>query len=274
MKKPLTKAVPLLICFVVLLLVIFKSPLMQIKKITTDLHGVDCVSEQQIRVDNSIKQNILLFDHQKVRQLWLQQYPCIGQVIFHRRFPNQLVIDLYPRVPFIQVSGFIPKVLPSLDNAEASISTATALFDWSFPVASLAGILIADQQGVVITNREQANLPLLYYPESEIKVGQQLNLELFTNLALIMDKLSALASPVSQVRFDGQSLLLQTQQKVVLSFPDDINRQLASLQLILSKAKIDGKAMDKIDLRFDKPVVIYFPTSKPKDQQAVIRQGD
>lgn len=261
MKKHL-KTVPLVICLIILLVVIFKSPLLQIRKVTVDLHGVGCVTEQQIITDKRLSQNILLFDQQKIRQLWLEQYPCIGQVFFHRRFFNQLIVDVHPRIPFIQVAGYNPKPLPSLSNIEASSSTGTALFDWSFPVATSGGILVADQHGVIITAGQQSNLPLLYYPESELQVGQQLDPKLFSAIVLIIEKMNSLASPVSQLRFDGKSLLLQTQQKVVLSFPDEINRQLASLQLILSKAKIDGKAMDKIDLRFDKPVVIYSPQKK------------
>lgn len=272
MRKSL-KTVPLVICLIVLLVVIFKSPLLQIRKISVDLHGVNCVTDQQIVNDDRLKQNILMFEQEKVRQQWLLQYPCIGQVFFHRRFFNRLIVDIHPRIPFLQVAGFLPKPLSTLSNAEASSSTGTALFDWSFPVATSGGILVADQQGVLIASGQQSNLPLLYYPESELVVGQHLDPKVFSTIAIVIEKMNSLASPVSQVRFDGKSLLLQTQQKVVLSFSDEINRQLASLQLILSKAKIDGKAMDKIDLRFDKPVVIYSPQKK-KDQQAVFRQGE
>lgn len=261
MKKSL-KTVPVVICLVILLVVIFKSPLLQIRKISVDLHGVNCVTEQQLRTDNRLMQNILMFEQEKVRQQWLQQYSCIGQVFFHRRFFNQLIVDVHPRIPFVQVTGYLPKPLPTLSNSEASASTGTALFDWSFPVATSGGILVADQHGVIIAGGQQSNLPLLYYPESELIVGQRLDPKLFSTIALVIEKMNSFASPVSQVRFDGKSLLLQSSQKVVLSFPDEINRQLASLQLILSKAKIDGKAMDKIDLRFDKPVVIYSPQKK------------
>jgi hypothetical protein len=41
-------------------------------------------------------------------------------------------------------------------------------------------------------------------------------------------------------------------------------RQVASLQLILHKAKIESALMESVDLRFDRPVVIYSPMSKNK----------
>jgi len=37
----------------------------------------------------------------------------------------------------------------------------------------------------------------------------------------------------------------------------DVNEQLDSLQLISSRAKIEGKQITRIDLRFDKPVIAY-----------------
>ena len=47
--------------------------------------------------------------------------------------------------------------------------------------------------------------------------------------------------------------------KVIFRLKNEVDIQLASLQLILDKAKIDEKELEFIDLRFDKPVVRYAP---------------
>lgn len=42
---------------------------------------------------------------------------------------------------------------------------------------------------------------------------------------------------------------------ILFNSEKDVDIQLDSLQLILSRAKIEGKTIKKIDLRFDKPVI-------------------
>lgn len=44
---------------------------------------------------------------------------------------------------------------------------------------------------------------------------------------------------------------------IILNKDEDIPRQVASLQYILNRSKIEGKIPSIIDLRFDKPVLKY-----------------
>lgn len=48
---------------------------------------------------------------------------------------------------------------------------------------------------------------------------------------------------------------LVDKSKIYLSGNKDISAQMASLQFILSRLTMDGKAFNELDLRFDKPVV-------------------
>jgi len=45
--------------------------------------------------------------------------------------------------------------------------------------------------------------------------------------------------------------------EVILSAQKDLNSQLSSLQLILSRLTIEGKKLKKLDFRFDNPVVSF-----------------
>lgn len=45
--------------------------------------------------------------------------------------------------------------------------------------------------------------------------------------------------------------------RIFLTKKQDLSRQVASLQYILNRSKIEGKRPSKIDLRFDKPVIKY-----------------
>lgn len=50
---------------------------------------------------------------------------------------------------------------------------------------------------------------------------------------------------------------LKNGPQVIVSSQKDIRAQLDSLQLILLRAKIEGKKIKRVDLRFNKPVVVY-----------------
>lgn len=46
-------------------------------------------------------------------------------------------------------------------------------------------------------------------------------------------------------------------QEIILTSSKDIKMQVATLQLILSKLTIEGKTLSRVDLRFDKPIVVF-----------------
>jgi len=50
---------------------------------------------------------------------------------------------------------------------------------------------------------------------------------------------------------------LQDSGEVVLSLKKNIEKQITSLQPILKQLTIDGKKFNRIDFRFDKPLVVY-----------------
>jgi len=52
-------------------------------------------------------------------------------------------------------------------------------------------------------------------------------------------------------------ILFKDNLQVIFSLKKEIEVQLDSLQLISSRAKIEGKKIKRLDLRFDKPVVVY-----------------
>ncbi|MEK7571667.1 MAG: hypothetical protein AAB553_05330 [Patescibacteria group bacterium] len=51
-------------------------------------------------------------------------------------------------------------------------------------------------------------------------------------------------------------LMLQDDQQVVFSAKKDITVQISSLQFILSRLTMEGKEFSRLDLRFEKPVIV------------------
>lgn len=52
-------------------------------------------------------------------------------------------------------------------------------------------------------------------------------------------------------------VVLKEGGEVIIDRNRDINSQLSSLQLILSKLKIEGKALKRLDFRFEKPIISF-----------------
>lgn len=50
---------------------------------------------------------------------------------------------------------------------------------------------------------------------------------------------------------------LESGEEIMFSAKKDIQTQVSSLQLILSRLKIEGKRFLRLDMRFDKPVIVF-----------------
>lgn len=50
---------------------------------------------------------------------------------------------------------------------------------------------------------------------------------------------------------------LRTGEDVILSPKKDLSKQLSSLQVIYSRLTMEGRSLRKLDLRYDKPVVVF-----------------
>lgn len=63
-------------------------------------------------------------------------------------------------------------------------------------------------------------------------------------------------TPKSIVRKDGAIIVtLEENQEIIMAENGDIERELASLQLITRQLTMEGKRFVRVDLRFDKPVI-------------------
>lgn len=73
---------------------------------------------------------------------------------------------------------------------------------------------------------------------------------------LLLDAQIAFVS-ISIHEDSSYKVLLKDGGQVVLSLKKDIGRQITSLQPILKQFTIDGRKFNRIDFRFDKPLVVY-----------------
>lgn len=262
-----------------LILSIFKVGLLQIKKIVIETNNSNCVSADILQLELGLKdKNILLLDESGIRKKIMVQHFCVSDVKVERKFFGIVKLTVSQRNPWAKITTFSSNKLMTLADIDNSSASSAALLDWSFSTPTSPS-LISDEGGFIFEQGDNENLPIIFWQENDLKIGQQLDNELFLKIDTIFNKLH---EPQFVVEDNGVSnklldtgeiplirvadgyLQIKTKPLVIFSLEKDIIRQLASLQLILQKAKINSGTMDLIDLRFEKPVVNYS-SSKLKD---------
>jgi hypothetical protein len=77
-----------------------------------------------------------------------------------------------------------------------------------------------------------------------------------SKLEEILQKNNISYSKVSRLEKTSYLIKLSDDKEIIISSQKDINKQISSLQFILSHFTMEGKEFSKLDLRFDKPVII------------------
>ncbi|MBI2334917.1 FtsQ-type POTRA domain-containing protein [Candidatus Daviesbacteria bacterium] len=84
----------------------------------------------------------------------------------------------------------------------------------------------------------------------------------FKKILSVLERTKFFGIDITEASATAESLLIQSMPQISFALDKDIEEQIASLQLILAKAKIDEETLEFIDLRFDKPVVRFAPKKK------------
>ncbi|KKR81437.1 MAG: hypothetical protein UU73_C0001G0083 [Candidatus Daviesbacteria bacterium GW2011_GWA1_41_61] len=262
------KTVILLFFLVVLItLAIFKTDLLKTDSIEWEAKNAACLDTARVKSEINLQHNYFFYINEKaIFQKTVSLYPCVKSLRWERKFIKGIKIIAEGRVPLIKIAPIPTAALD--EDLTASPSSSTALLDWSLP-EDVKKLYIADSEGYVFAQGQEFQLPILYYLGDELKLGQKIEGDLLTKLEQVilnLGKLEIQAQDSSLFKFkkSGDFLLVYSRPKLVFSLSGDIFRQLGSLQLILQKAKIDEKEMETVDLRFDKPVVVYS-SSKSND---------
>lgn len=249
-----------LLVFIVLIFIsiffIGNSDFFKIKSIDIQTEHIACADANQIRdSSNLLGQNIFFINSSRIKDVIKNRFICIKDIQISRNFPNKVSIF---------ASGREPKaLLLVLKDEEASQS---ANFEnIATPSARIAeksvDKFLVDSVGVIFA-KENNNLdiPRIFYYKKDVSLGQVV--EPVSQSLKILQKVKSYGLDVSISEILEESLLIHPQVKgprIVFKLKENLDTQLASLQLILKQAKIDEKELEFIDLRFDKPVIILAP---------------
>lgn len=219
--------------FFALIYVFLRSDFWQVKKIICQFNQLDCSQEIANKVSElSFGKNLVFMSRQTLINKIKENLPQVDMVKIKKRIPDKLLFELTSRKPVVALA--------------------------------VEGVIyyLVDEQGVVAKKMEEnQNLPLILFDKDpQFKVGEKINQEeILQTIKIIMGmKLRLLQPKVSRIISPREiEIWLENETLAILNGQKEIENQLDSLQFIYSRSKIEGKQIKKIDLRFDKPVVLY-----------------
>lgn len=261
----------LLIIFTLLIIYsIFFSKLFALKLVEFENKDITCVEKTQIASALPKNENLLFIHVEQITELIKSRYACLEQVSLRKKFPDTIVITATERkIAAILVAGVRkPEVEVDVAVVDASPSSASAaprltippVDDFKINEGDYTKSFGVDLDGyALIENPEKIeNLPVFYYLSSHpIEINHMVYEGTIRNALILSAKLYELGIQVDSQKIIDTSLYIDGPQRIIFLLEKDPTEQIIPLQLILQKAKIDSTPIEKIDLRFDKPVVVY-----------------
>lgn len=252
---------PILLLFIFLsAFLILRSNIFTIRSIDVTSEKLGCVDNQKIKESAQILgQNIILVDFSKLEDL-KKKFFCIKSIATSRSFPNKVYLYVLGREP--------AAVLISLKYDESTESgelkgfiEASPSADFRFSAGNSNGNFVVDNEGIIYsTNADQLNVPKVYMTQVNLNPGQKVKEELISNTLKILKMAKIFGININESKITMEDLLLiNANPGIIFRLDGNTDSQIASLQLILEKAKIDGSSLEFIDLRFDKPIVKIAP---------------
>lgn len=248
---------------------LFSSNVVVINSVDVETEKVDCTDVYKIRESSGVLgQNLLLLDFKKIESDLKNNFLCIRKVEGLRIFPDKVRLLVIGREPAAILvlskdqeateSGVLEKFSEvwATSSAEASPSAG-----FNFFVEGPVENFVVDNEGVVYsTDIEQINAPKVFVSGLNLNLGQKIKENLITNLLKILEKVRSFGIEARETKiYSNHLLLVNSMPRIIFRLDGKIDTQIASLQLILQKAKIDEDILEFIDLRFDKQIVRFAP---------------
>ncbi len=271
MKKFFAILVLLLILSVALFLA--RSNFLNIEKSDIKILGASCLTEGDVLNEISKQSHkIFLFKESQFTHGLMERYTCVGSVAVSKKYPNTIEVLVEGKKAVLMLDNLVTNYdgkvinLPS-QVLEATPSSQSALVSPNLNTilknATESGKFLVDKSGEIFSGQPPAeNVPTFVYLGDNLTIGQRMDVKVFSNALSAVNKIRALNLPVKNtplVYNNELEIKSSDPNTLILALDKDIDWQVASLQLILEAGKMNSgsKSMDSIDLRFDKPVVVY-----------------
>jgi len=248
--KKILKILFLLIFLGGIFFLVFKSDFFRVKKITCRWEGNSCPPEVWNELTFlTFGKNLIFLKKKEISKKFLNDHHIVKNLKIKKVLPNKLVFELEKRKE-VAVLGFELR----LEEKETTPS-GKPIFE------TTKDFYLVDEEGIVIKKENDSLLPLILLSEElNLNIGERVPqqqiieaIKFLTTLRLnlLEPKVAKITPPYSL------TVWLKDGEEAIFSLKKEIQIQVDSLQFILSRSKIEGRGIKKIDLRFDKPVVNY-----------------
>lgn len=202
------------------------SPIFVIKSI--EFNAQSCLSDQkQLEKYQVLSKNILLFKSDEISYNLKNDFSCIDQIKITKALPAKLKIEIAVQKPVAKIEG---------------------------------KDLTLTKDGAISTSIQTESLPTIFLPSSvSVAVSQKVEDKMVLFALDVAFQLQKTDFTVQNIRFpQAEDVAFYDAHALIALFSSSkaASTQVDSLQGILAKAKIDEAKIAKIDLRFDKPVIV------------------
>lgn len=243
----------LVLFFLILGFLVF-GPWLKIKKIDCQEEGLKCLPETEEKLKNLVEgKSFFLLSSAKVKEEFLKENPFKKEVEIKKIFPQKIKFQIRKRKP---IAGIAREL--EIDSGESSSS---GKIKPEFEIEK--EIFLIDENGFLLEKTDKTDLPLILIDSSkdfDLEAGKLIDNEGVIKALEILNKLRFGLIEVKVVRLElpgKMEVWLKNGVMAVFSLTKETDIQVDSLQFIVSRAKIIGETIKKIDLRFEKPVISY-----------------
>lgn len=274
----------ILVPFIILALIFTALIFLQINSVAVYVSKVDCVSADQLKKELNYKgKNYFTLDKRQITEDIQNKHVCISSLSLSYRLPNNLDIEVNGREPKVLLKEKTLKLDVNSESTTDASSSALKSLDLETQESSDSSIYVSDGFGIIYSKTENtSDLPLIEVINQDLEIKDDKH-DLIVNTLAILERLKNMYIVVSNLKVLGDQLHLESKPKLKFTLSHDLDRQTASLQLILQKDKMrqslfpmemklrfsptgmsqsfepNETNIEMIDLRFDKPIVVYTP---------------
>lgn len=188
-----------------------------------------CATPQQIFKDTQLEgKSIFTVSTAQVEADIRSKYPCAEVVEAKKKYPKTIEVEITQKDVVVQIEG---------------------------------SDLFLTEDAFVVRLQTEKKYPNIFLPD---KIQPQENKKIEDDkvkyATRLIKNLAKTDFTSAQIRFVESTVIVvysQAEASAIFSTQRDLDSQVDSLQSVLSKAKIDPSKIEKIDLRFDNPVVSY-----------------
>ncbi|MEK6808616.1 MAG: FtsQ-type POTRA domain-containing protein [Nanoarchaeota archaeon] len=220
-----------------------------VKNLDINLINSNCTDSKSLSDSSELLgQSILMLNEKKVEEKLKEKYLCIRKVTLAKHFPHRVEVQVFGRVGVVSLIQLDPKIA-TLSASFENVATPSAeeLGNGKF--------YTVDEEGITFSESKVEGLPIIYSfgePISPVK-----------EVVRIIAKLKTFGLETKDGYLNQTAtFMVGIYPKIIFNLSENVDVQLASLQLILEQAKIKMENLEFIDLRFDKPIVRLAPKDK------------